>query len=285
MPPLRCRPRVKAVLLAVVCAALPGCQVWNGFLDLLKWPTGPAGESPAPLVLVAAPNPGVAPDAATPMMPRVMLYRIVLPVGGFSGNARVWSQLNEDAIDASTAVLLAQNGLRAATGSVGRWPEIAKLVDPSGTSNQPVIIQTDGRSAINLPTRQNIAELYVSAVDRDRRLRVRQFERCDSGFRLAVRGVRNKAEIQVQLEPIVTLGTIQIARSGMGFTNAGITAEESFDDLSLTANLSADKFLVVSALNPKPGSLSVGTQWLTNPDQVPATETVLVFVPAPASAK
>jgi hypothetical protein len=219
------------------------------------------------------------------MIPRVMLYRITVPLGGFSGNDKVWALLNEDAIDSKTAVLMAQNGLRAATGAVARWPEISRLVDPAGTSNQPIIIQTDGRSSINVKTRQNVTEQTVVSVDHDHQLQGRSFERCDNGFRLSVRGIRNQLALEVQLEPVVTLGAIQIARPGMGITNADITSEESFEDLRMSATLTAAQFLVLAAMDPKPRSYSVGTLWLSDPDIVPATETILVFVPAPANTK
>ena len=274
-----CRISLPAALLAAA-GALTGCASWNAFLDSLK-----SGSKEPPLTLVSSPKPGVAPAAATPLIPRIMLYRMVLPVGAFSANPRAWTLLNEDAIDSKTSILLAQNGLRAATGAIARWPDISKLVDPEGAFHQPLIIQTDGMSAVTLPTRQNIADLYVSSLDRDRHLQIRQFQRCDSGFRLTVRGVRDKPEIQLQLDPIVALGAYQINRPGLGFTTADIASEESFDDLRLTTTLTADKFLVLAPLNPKPGSLSVGTQWLSNPDQSPPTETILIFVPAPANAK
>jgi hypothetical protein len=280
LDPLR-KPRL-AVHLALLAAtlALPACQAWNAFLDSLK-----SGSGTPPLTLVTSPRPGVAPAAVTPLLPRVLLYRMVLPVGAFSGNSRAWTLLNEDAIDSKTSILLAQNGLRAATGAVARWPDISKMVDPEGASHQPVVIQTDGMSAITLPTRQNIPDLYVSSIDRDRRLQVRQYERCDSAFRLTVRGVRDKPELQLQLDPIVTLGAYQINRPGLGFTTADIPAEATFDDLRLSANLTVEKFLVLAPLNPKPGSLTVGTQWLSNPDQSPPTETILIFVPAPEKPK
>jgi hypothetical protein len=283
----RKRSLLLTALLAAFCASLPGCEVWNAWLDMLKWKNSPSNsqQNNGPLSISTPPTPGVAPSAATPLIPRVMLYRITIPAGSFSRNTKVWALLNEDAIDSQTAVLLAQNGLKAATGAVARWPEISQLIDPAGASNQPVVIQTDGRSSINLPTRQNITDLYVFSVDHDHQLQGRTFERCDNGFRLAVRGVRNKPELQVQLEPVVTLGTIQVNRPGLGMTTAGITSEESFEDLRMSATLTADKFLVVSAMDPKPGSLSVGTQWLSDPDKVPPTETVLVFVPAPANTK
>ncbi len=43
---------------------------------------------------------------------RMIVYKITLPVNTFSTNDKIWSQLNEDAIDSKTNVLLAQNGLR-----------------------------------------------------------------------------------------------------------------------------------------------------------------------------
>jgi hypothetical protein len=214
------------------------------------------------------------------MVSRVAIYRITVPVGAFSGNSKIWSQLNEDAIDSKTAVLMAQNGLRAATGAVARWPAVAAQLDVPATS-QPQMVQTDGRSSINVLTRPNVTDQIVVSVDRDLQQQGRTFERCDNGFRLSVRGVHNKPELQVQLEPIVTLGTVQVARQGMGVVSTGFTSEESFEDLQMAATLNAQQFLVISAMDPKSSPFSVGTLWLSNHDAVPATETVLVFVPAP----
>jgi hypothetical protein len=49
--------------------------------------------------------------------------------------------------------------------------------------------------------------------------------------------------------------------------------------------LTAEQFLVVCAMDPKGSEHSVGTLWLSNPVGSPATETVLVFVPAAAAPR
>ncbi|HVT79676.1 MAG TPA: hypothetical protein VHM90_03385 [Phycisphaerae bacterium] len=273
---MRSRWLAGAALLAA-CAAMPGCQLWNAWLDALKWKGGnaqPLAENPKPSPQNL--NTGPVPNA---MVPRVAVYRITVPVGSFSGNSKIWSQLNEDAIDSKTAVLMAQNGLRAATGAVGRWPAVAAQLDVPAT-NQPQMVQTDGRTSINVLTRQNVTDQIVVSVDRDLQQQGRTFERCDNGFRLSIRGVHNKPELQVQLEPIVTLGTVQIVRPGIGVTSSGFTSEETFDDLRMAATLNSQQFLVISAMDPKASPFSVGTLWLSDHDKVPATETVLVFVPA-----
>ena len=66
----------------------------------------------------------------------------------------------------------------------------------------------------------------------------------------------------------------------LGVRNNAFNSEETFEDLRMAANLRADQFLVLSCMDPKRSPFSVGTLWLSDHDKVPATETVLVFVPA-----
>jgi len=282
MRPLISRRHSGALVLLALCAALPGCDLWNGWLEALKWKgAGKNGNPPLAQPILTQNSPPSGPAGAVAMVPRVTVHRITVPVGAFSGNEKIWSQLNEDAIDSKTTVLMAQNGLRAATGNVSRWPTISAMLDGPGTSTDKVLMQTDGRSSINVVTRPSVSEQIVISVDRDLQQQGRTFERCDNGFRLSMRGVFNKPELQVQLEPVVTLGTVQIVRAGLGVSGSGFTSEESFSDLRMAATLSSQQFLVVSAMDPKSSPFSVGTLWLSDHERVPATETVLVFVPTP----
>jgi hypothetical protein len=282
----------KAALLVLAGSALGGCQVWNAWLDMLKW-KGEGGAKAAPL---ARPQPGVIASGAgagtsagpAALIPRVTVYRITLPVGLFSANDKIWAQLNEDAVDSKTTVMLAQNGLRAATGPVGRWPGISQLLQgTAGASTDQFVYQTDGRSSVNVVTRAGVTDQIVVSIDRDLQQQGRTFERCDNGFRLAMKPVKNKAELVVQLEPIVTLGTVNVIRAGVeqGITRTGFSSEETFSDLNLAATLTADQFLVVSAMDPKASPFSVGTLWLSDQEKAPPTETVLIFVPAGAGGR
>ncbi len=282
----------RATFLLSLMAALPGCQIWNAWLDALKWRdiAAPVAKSGTPLSVVAkSPSaPTLNPVAPVGLVPRVTVFRITVPVGSFSTNEKIWSQLNEDAIDSKTATLMAQNGMRAATGDVNRWPGIAKILDTPGASNDQIVMQTDGRSSINVVTRQNVTQQIVVSIDRDLQQQGREFSACDNGFRLSMRGVRNKAELLVQLEPIVTLGTVEMLRAPgpggapeMGITRTGFSSEETFEDLRIAATLNAAQFLVISAADPKSSPFSIGTLWLSETEKVPATETLLVFVPTP----
>lgn len=278
-------------LLSVMVSGVAGCQVWNAWLDMLKWKDAPgdkaqlAKEPPVVGRSMAGGGGGVA-GGVVALIPRVTVYQITLPVGSFSTNDKIWAQLNEDAVDSKTTVMLAQNGLRAGTGPVGRWPSISKLLtDMPNTKTQPFIYQTDGRATVNVVTRAGVTDQIVVSIDRDLQQQGRTFERCDNGFRLAMRPVKNKPELVVQLEPIVTLGTVNVIRTGLeqGITRTGFSSEESFPDLNLAATLTAEQFLVVSPMDPKTSPFSVGTLWLSDQEKAPATETVLVFVPsAPA---
>src|SRR4051794_33865962 len=102
-------------LLGAAGASLGGCQTWNAWLDFLKWkePAKNAPLSPEPVAKVLPQAPlGNAAAANPALLPRVTVYMIILPLGTFSKNDQIWSQLNEDALDSKTAVLMAQNGLR-----------------------------------------------------------------------------------------------------------------------------------------------------------------------------
>ena len=232
-----------------------------------------ANQQPRPLDTPRSLPPGAlpVPGQSLAMIPRVTVYRITMPLGSFSGNEQVWAQLNEDAIDSKTTVLMAQNGLRAATGALTRWPSIAHLLDAPGSTTDQILYQTDGRSSVAVITRPGVVDQIVMSVDRDLQQQGRTFERCDNGFRLFMRPIRGKPELQVQLEPIVTLGTVNVMRSGpdMGVTRSTFSSEESFADLRMAATLTADRFLVVSAMDPKTSPFSVGTLWLSEKEKAP----------------
>ncbi|HVX87109.1 MAG TPA: hypothetical protein VH253_20155 [Phycisphaerae bacterium] len=270
---------VAAVLLVGLASALPGCQVWNSWLDMLKLPTGSAkSKSPA----------GHAGETAKGAVnsPTIIVYKISAPVGTFSGNDKVWQQLNEDALDSKTSVLMAQNGLRAGTGPLSRWPAIHNLIDIPAATTEKFVCETNGDSSLNVVTRAGIPDQIVVSIDRDLEQRGRAFEHCDDGFRLAMRSVRNKPDLVVQLEPVVTLGTVTVVRSNtsLGVTGTQAPAEEGFPDLRMAATLQPDQFLVLAPTSPNDNSFSVGSLWLSDPDKVPAMETVLVFVPAASGA-
>lgn len=269
---------------AFALAALTGCQVWNNTLDLLKVPVP---EKPTQTSKFVPPSrvEDVAIDAGpreAPLIPRVTVYRISAPVGTFTSNDKVWSELNEDALDSKTSVLLAQNGLRAGVGMIARWPSIQRLVDVPGASSDQFNCQTDGRSSVNVVTRPGITDEIVVSIDRDLQQQGRTFERCDNGFRLSMHGIRGKHELVVQLEPIVTLGTVAVSHTvgELGTGKQGFTSEEAFNDLLMSAHLNSDQFLILSPVDPKESRFSVGSLWLSDVEKAPPTETVLIFVPA-----
>ena len=269
-------------LMGVVLAAAvgsSGCAVWNRWLDMLKLPTGTAKQE--------APLPGATVAKDLQALPaRMVVYRITLPVGTFSTNDKVWTQLNEDALDSKTTVLLAQNGLRAGTGPLERWAAISKLIDVPGAATDQTVCETDGRSTVNVITRANIADQIVVSVDRDLEQQGRTFNRCDDGFRLSMRKTRvvdkggtARPQLVVQLEPVVTEGS-GTAAGLRGIGTAAFTSEEGFADLQMAATLNPDQFFVVTPQDPKGSRFSVGSLWLSDLDKVPPVETVLVFVPA-----
>ncbi len=275
----------------LLVGTLSGCQAWNSWLDLFRF----KGDDTSRQKLEGPGEPVANGKVATSLPARMIVYKLTLPVGTFSTNDKVWAQLNEDALDSKTNVLLAQNGLRVATGPIARWETLRKLIDVPGASTDQMVCETDGHSLLNVITRSNVSDQIVVSVDRDLQQRGRTFEKCDNGFQLTMRQVRKMAngkpagpaELMVQLQPVVTQGQGSGApQSGMAGTNLGsggvmtsFTSEEGFSDLAMGTTLGEGQFLLVSPEDPKGNLFNVGSLWLSDMERVPATATVLVFVP------
>ena len=270
----------KIAFLAVVSVLLTtgGCQCWNAWLDMLKVPVANDTNADLPGTLAAGDSATSAPAA---ILPRLIVTRVTAPVGTFSNNEKVWTELSEDALDSKTSVLMAQNGLRAGIAPLSRWANIKKLIDGPGVSYDQIVCQTDGRSSVSVMTRLGVTGQIVMSIDRDLRQQGRSFERCDNGFKLSIRGIRGKPLLQISIEPFVSLGTVMVHRTGheLGITGRGMVSEESFPDLQMSAPLGADQFLLISSVDPKSNPFSIGSLWLADADKVPAVETVLIFSP------
>jgi len=267
---------------ALLLTALTGCQCWNAWLDMLKWRMADGQLTTTDLANTTLTNNNTS--TPTAIVPRVIVHRITAPAGTFTANEKIWTELSEDALDSKTSVLLAQNGLRAGIAPTSRWPNIAKLLDVPGIAADQILCQTDGRSNVSIMTRQNITEQIVISIDRDLQQQGRTFEKCDNGFKLSIRGLRDKPQLLIAIEPFVSLGSIALHRtdrSDLGITShRGITAEETFPDLQMSTPLAADHFLLLSCVDPKSNKFSIGSLWLADTEKVPPTETILIFVPA-----
>lgn len=218
---------------------------------------------------------------AEPATLRMRIYQLTLPLGAFSLNEKIWRQLDEDTLDSATTVLLAQNGLRAAVGPQDRWSAIYKILEGPGTSFQEYLCQTDGRSAVQVITRQNLPEQTIFYVDRDFTALGRTFDRCDNAMRLSMSRLKESSDMLVQVEPFVILGTIGVNRDerDLGVVRTTHQQEQTFHNLRVETRLAGKNFLVLAPLNPKTNAFSVGTHFLSDSEKVPPTETVLIFVP------
>ena len=282
---------MRALVVVAMVAGLPGCAMWDAFARFWGFGERPKiVRSPGAWVEGAVPGNRVIVDN-TPKA-KVHLYKFSMPVGTVSGNEKVWRQLDEDALDSQTAVMLAQNGMRAGVGPVGRWPGISKLVDVPGAASEEFMCQTDGRSNVNVVVHGGVADQIIVSIDRDNVQQGRTFERCDNAFRLSMGLVKNKPDLMIQLEPIVQLGTVQVTREmgagggmAMGVVRSGIPQEITFSDMRLWTTVKPDQFLVVAPADPKANRFSIGTRFLGDNDTVPPRETVLVFVPMTEAGK
>lgn len=281
------RPAGMALILAT-CALLSGC----GFPWLDSWwGDSPKPEPPSPATQEAnntgtdgpmTLNHGVPEHIhAEPTTLRIRVYQLIVPLGAFSLNEKIWRQLDEDTLDSTTSVLLAQNGFRAGMGLQERWTSIYKLLDGPGTSFREYLCQTDGRSSVQIVTRQNQSDQNIFYVDRDGQNLGRTFELCDNALRLSISRQMENSDMKVQVEPFVITGTVDIARHNQetGVVRTTRQDEQTFHNLRIETLIPASKFLILAPLNPKKNPFSVGTRFLSATDQIPATETILVFVP------
>ena len=259
-------------VLAAACAGLGGCAMWDAWMNFWGFGQGPVVVSQKTTLGNASPENHMVVDN-TPR-PRVHLFRLYLPVGTVSGNDKVWRQLDEDALDSQTSVMLAQNGMRAGIGPVARWAALSKMLDVPGAAQQEFFCQTDGKSPLSVVVHEEVGEQIIVSIDRDNAQQGRTFERCDNAFRLSMSLLKDRPDLMIQLEPIVQFGSAGGTRPPTG--------EVTFADMRLWTTVKPEQFLVVSAADPKANRFSVGTRFLSNNEKVPATETVLVFVPIAA---
>lgn len=270
-----------SIILLVSSAALPACGLTvSSVVDPFHILT-PATPTPTTTQPETPSTTRIPTNIATHGL-RVRMYKLTVPLGAFSSNDKLWRQVNEDSLDSQTSVLLAQNGLRAGTGPLARWASIAKLIDIPGASTQEFFCQTDGRTPLLIPTRANVPQQTVFYVDKDLNLQGRTFDQCDNAIRLSMTRIKNTPDLQIQLEPVVETGTITVIRNpqDVGITRINVPQQETFANLRLATTVKADTFLVIAPANPKANPFSVGTRFLSDTDQVPPLETILVFVPA-----
>ncbi len=276
---------VKLALCIAACGPLGGCGLkgpWYGPFQIFTAKQEYTGNNR--MVSIDAMQTGPVPiarQAAAKNNPRVTLIKLSLPVGTFSGNEKVWRQLDEDALDSQTSILLAENGIRAAVAPQERWAALRKMIDVPGAANEQFTLETDGRSSVDIVTHPNITEQTVSSIDRDREMHVRSFDRCDNSIRLSLSRRRGVSTLTILLEPVVQMGMISVMRGPeqLGVVGSSSRQEETFANLRLSAGVEANEFLVLAPSNPKENNFSVGSRFLTDNDKVPPLETILIFLP------
>jgi hypothetical protein len=276
---------IKIAFCLVACATLTGCDLKGPWYDpfLIFTPKQEyTGNNRIVSVSPLQTGPvSVTRHLASSKNPRVTLIKLSLPVGTFSGNEKVWRQLDQDALDSQTSILLAENGIRAAVAPQERWAALHKMIDVPGAANEQFTLETDGRSSVTIVTHANITEQTISSIDGDREMHVRSFDRCDNSLRLSLSRRRDVQKLTILLEPVVQLGTISVMRGQeqLGIVGSNSRQEETFANLRLSAGVETNEFLVLAPANPKENNFSVGSRFLTDNDKVPPMETILIFLP------
>lgn len=212
---------------------------------------------------------------------QVAVYKIKLPQGAFSGNEKIWRMVDEDSLDSQTSLMLAQNGIRAATLAQSHWPTIAKMLQGYSAFTEQFICRTDSGIAVELMMRPGIEQQSLFYIDRDLNLQGRTFERCDNKFRLIVSHPSGSKNFLITIEPIVLAGTIQVVRApgDLTPTRDQIRREQTFENLRLWADIKPDQALILTPTQMKESPFSVGSRFLAEIDGAPPSETILVFVP------
>lgn len=286
---------IAVATLGTVCMTLPGCGVWNSWLDMWKFKSKDKADIPVPEEGNAANNK----DARK--LPALVVYRITLPVGTFSANPKGWQSLNEDVLEATTSNLLVHNGFRAGVGNLKDWPAIYQQINVPGSATEQTVCQTVGRASFSVTTRTSIPSEVVVSLDKQLDQQGRTFAQCDDGFRLNFTTLRANGtpahnltgkdkygdfHVLVEFEPVVAEGVVDVVRkgNGLGIRQEAFNSTANFTDLQLGVSIRTDQFLILSPLNVKENPFSVGSQWLSDSLKSPATETLLVFVPTPPNS-
>jgi hypothetical protein len=265
--------RIAALILALVAG---GCD------SAEQTASSPAAS---PTTLPAIDPPPVAhagpPEATTqPVYSLVDLhmYRITVPWEKISTSSEFWSRIDETAIDPTAHALLLKNGIRIGCGWSSDWPDFKKLFDRDQADTYHVEFVSPAAVNQEIPVSDMIPDQTIFYFD-SHGLSGAVYQRCRDSWALTYSPTPGQTDsVRIELCPTVSCVdrhyrfTVLNNRETFEYT-----ADKKIFDLSLAADVTNGRFLVIAPSTEAARAVSVGHQFLTKDANAGRREVIYVF--------
>jgi hypothetical protein len=283
--------RYKTILLLLSAALLCGCTARPTGVEIVR--SSDKIVVPLPdntpvqrfLGASAQPMPGGPRDPAptVPIVFRLEVYLVNVPVGTVSRNDAFWKRLDENCVDVPTYDLLGKNGLRCGRARAEEWPSLKQMIeDHPGSVSRLETVGAEMKN-IELPMREGVQGQAVCYIGTDGKFGGQRYDRCDNVLNISFcRTPRKVGDIRLAIAPVVRL-----TKKRLEFTPLNNEQEIEFKTSesiyqNLTVDIPQDNFLIVG---PNPDAARdatlLGNRFFMKEGPAEQTEQVLVIAARP----
>jgi hypothetical protein len=223
------------------------------------------------------------PAPSVPIVFRLEVYVVNVPVGTISRNDAFWKRLDENCVDVATYALLGDNGLRVGQAHEEEWPALKRMIEDNPGSISHLETVGAEMKNIELPMRQGVEGQAVCYIDTDGKLRGDRYDRCDNLLNISFcRTPRKLGDIRLAIAPV-----IRLTRKRLEFTPLNNEQEIEFkaDEAiyqNLTVDLPQNQFLVIAPSEDATRNLTLlGNRFFMKDGPAEPTEQVLVIAARP----
>jgi hypothetical protein len=223
------------------------------------------------------------PAPNVPIVFRLEVYLVNVPVGTVSGNDTFWKRLDELCVDVPIADLLHKNGLRVGRARAQEWPSLKKMIeDHPGSVSRLETVGAEMKN-IEMPMREGVQGQAVFYIGTDGKSGGNRYDRCDNVLNIAFcRAPRSLGDIRLAIAPVVRL-----TKKRLEFTPLNNEQEIEFKTSeaiyqNLIVDIPQDNFLIVGPnADAARDVTSLGNRFFMKESPAEQTEQVLVIAARP----
>jgi hypothetical protein len=272
-------------LLILACLLLPACQ--PPAVPPAPPPPTMSGRSDGVMNMVQAGSSALdAPRDARPNIPilfRLEVYILSLPMGTISQNEEVWKRINEQVVDIATYDLLYRNGIRIGEAPYTEWDHFRRMIESTpGVASQMSVAGAMAKN-LEMPMRERIALQHIFYFDGKNELKGRTHTNSSNIITVSFQPApRKPGQVRLALCPMV-----RSLRKRLEFTALNeeqeirYIAPERLYDLNIEVDIPLQHFLVIAPSAEATWESSVGQRFFVKDDPAEQMEQVLLVIAQP----
>jgi hypothetical protein len=226
-----------------------------------------------------------AEDPATPFYPAVHLtiLQFQVPLGAVGDDAEFWKPLDETIPDVATRAHLDRNGIRAGLALPSDVPRLLAALADKGAQAEPPRFSPAGTQAFHVPLKSGVPYQIIYYLAPDGQMPIRSFDDSHNLFYIAFGPARRlPGGLTVALCPVVrSQRTILRPLDKIEVGEFRITADQSYYEMNLRADIPGDGALVVAPSPAGRSPMSIGSAFLVADGPNGQYETILLLVARP----